>query len=92
MNHPTTQIDQSEHVQLDSSHLLSCIEQALKSKNVSQLARVLAKYESESKADEESSSLREAEVMTSQVSRDACKLFLFSGRSVRSRSVSPTRR
>ena len=29
MNHPTMQIDQSEHEQLDSSHLLSCIEQAL---------------------------------------------------------------
>ena len=76
MNHPTTQIDQPEHVQLDSSHLLSCIEQALKSENVSQLARVLAQYETKSKSAEESSSGRETEIMTSQVSRDACKLFL----------------
>ena len=82
MNHPATQIDQSKHVQLDSSHLLSCIEQALKFENVSRLARVLAKYELESKSAEESSSGRETEAMTSQMSRDACVIFLSSGRSV----------
>ena len=82
MNHPTTQIDQSEHEQLDSSHLLSCIEQALNSKKVSKLARVLAKYESESKSADVRSSGQKTKVMTSQVSRDACKLFLSSGRSV----------
>ena len=82
MNNLTTQIGQSEHVQLDSSHLLSCIEQALKSKKVSKLARILAKYETKSRSVEERSSGRDTEVMTSQVSRDACKLFLFSGRSV----------
>ena len=82
MNHPTTQIDQPEHEQLDSSHLLSCIEQALKSKKVSRLARVLAQCESESKSAEERSPGRGTEVMTSQVPRDACKVFLSSGRSV----------
>ena len=69
-------------MQLDSSHLLSCIKQALKSKNVSRLARVLAQYESKSKSAEESSSGRETKVVTSQVSRDACGIFLSSGRSV----------
>ena len=64
-NHPTTQIDQSKHVQLDSSHLFSCIKQALKSKRVSQLARVLAQYESESRSAEESSPGRDTGVMTS---------------------------
>ena len=64
MNHPTTQIDHFEQGQLDSLHLLSCIEQACKSENVSQLARVLAQYESESKSAEERSSGRTTEVMT----------------------------
>ena len=82
MNYSTTQIDQPEHVQLHSLLLFSCIKQALKSKNVSQLARVLAKYETKSRSAEERSSGRESEAMTLQVSRDACTLFLSSGRSV----------
>ena len=48
---------------------------------MSRLAKVLAKYETKSRSAEESSSGRETKVMTSQVSRDACKLFLSSGRS-----------
>ena len=82
MNHSTTHIDQLEHEQLESSHLLSCIKQALKSDSVSQLASVLAQYESESKSAEERSSGLEAKVMTSHVSRDACEVFLSSRSSV----------
>ena len=82
MNHSTTQIDHTEHVQLDSSHLFSCIEQASKSENVSRLAKVLANCETKSRFAEERSAGQETEVMTSQVSRDACKLFLSSVRSV----------
>ena len=73
MNHPTTHIDQPEHEQLDSSHILSCIEQALRSNSMSRLAKVLAKCESESESAEGSSSGQEAEVMTSPVSRGACR-------------------
>ena len=52
MNNPTRQMNQCEYVELDFSHLSSCIEQALKSENVSQLAKVLAEYESESRSAE----------------------------------------
>ena len=82
MDHPTKQLNQCEHVELDSSHLFSCIKQALKSENVSRLAKVLAECESESRYAEVSSSEHETEGMTSPVSRDACKLFLSSGSSV----------
>ena len=84
-NHPTKQMNQCEYVELDSSHLINCIEQALKSENVSQLAKVLAEYESESRSAEAKkliSSEHETVVMTSPVSRDACKLFMFGGSSV----------
>ena len=81
MNHPTKQMNQCEYVELDSSHLSSCIERALKSENVSQLAKVLAEYESRSLSAERSSSDNETEMMTSSLSRDACNLFLFSGNS-----------
>ena len=74
MNHPTRQMNQGEHVGLDSSLHFSCIEQSLKSENVSPLAKVLEKYESESRY--------KTEAVTSSVPRDACKLFLFSGSSV----------
>ena len=80
MNHPTRQMNRREYVELDSSHLSSCIEQALKSENVSQLANVLAEYESQSRS--VYSPEHETEVMTTPVSRDACKLFMFSGSSV----------
>ena len=75
--HSNIQIDQSEHVQCDSSHLLSCIKQALKSKRVSHLAKILKRHESKS----ESGGKQETAEWTSLVSRDACKLFLSSGRS-----------
>ena len=74
---PTKQMDQCESVELDSSQHFNCIEQASKSENASQLAKVLTEYESESKSAEEKS--HETEMMTSSVSRDACKFFLFSG-------------
>ena len=79
MNHPTRQLNQFEYVELDSSHLSSCIQQALESENVSQLAKVLAEYESESGSAQVASP--EIEFMTSHVSRDACKIFVSSGRS-----------
>ena len=82
LNHPLTQIDQSKHVQLDSSYFLSCTKHALKSKKVSKLARFLAQYESETKSVEKSSPGRETGDTTSQVSSDACKVFSSSGRSV----------
>ena len=77
MTHPTRQMNQCESVELDSSHLSSCIEQALKSEIVSPLAKVLAEYDSESR----SASEHGKELMTSSLSRDACKLFLPSGSS-----------
>ena len=81
MNHPTRQMNQCEYVGLDSSHLSSCIEQALICVNVSQLANVMAKYESESRSADENSPEHGTELMTSSLSRDAFKLLLFSGSS-----------
>ena len=81
MNHPTRQLNQCEQVELDSSHLYSCIEQALKSENVSQLAKVLAEYESESRSADGNSPEHGTELMTLSLSHKACKLFLFSGSS-----------
>ena len=78
-NPPKRQMDQWEYSEFDSSHLSSCIEQALMSENVSQLAKVLAEFESESRAAQVASP--ETEFMTSHVSRDACKIFMTSGRS-----------
>ena len=75
MNHPPRQMNQCEFEGLDSSHLFSCIEQALKSE-VSRLAKVLAEYESDSRSAERNSKRNETEMMTSTVSRDACRLFL----------------
>ena len=75
-------MNQSEYVKPDSSHLSSCIEQALKSENVSQLAKVLAEYESESRSADVNASKHGTEVMTSSVSHDACKLFQLTGNSV----------
>ena len=77
-------MNQCGYVELDSSHLFSCIEQALKSENerVSDLAMILLDYESESRSDETSSSDHGTKMTTSPVSRDACKLFLSSGSSV----------
>ena len=49
---------------------------------MSQLAKVLAKYESGSRSAEGNSSEQETDVMTSPVSRDACKMFLSGGNSV----------
>ena len=50
MNSPTRQTNQCEEVELDVSHLSSStIKQALQSEKVSQLAKVLAEYESESR-------------------------------------------
>ena len=79
MNRSTTEIEPSKEVQHDSSHLLSCIEQALKSENASQLAKVLAQYELESRSAEDISSGSKTEA---HVSRDACQVFLTSGGSV----------
>ena len=81
MKHPTRQLNQSEYVELDSSHLFSCLELASKSENVNQLAKVLAEYDSQSRSAEKNSSEHGAEMMASSVSRDACKLFLSSGNS-----------
>ena len=78
MNHPTRQMNQCESVELDSSHLSSCIEQALKSENVSQLAKVLTECESRLISAETTSPENGTEVMTSSVLCDACKLFLSS--------------
>ena len=68
----------------DSSHPPSCIELASTFQNASQLAKVLAEYESESRSGEVNSSESDYEtyVMTSPVSGDACKLFMSSGSSV----------
>ena len=77
MKYPTRQRNQCEYVELDSTHLFSCIEQALKFDNVGPLAKVLAEYESESRSAE-----HKTEAVTSSVPRDAYKLFLFSGSSV----------
>ena len=82
MNHPTRQMNRCDSVELDSSHLFSCIQQALKSENVGRLAKVLSKYESASRSAEANSSNRGTGMMTSPVSRDAFKLFLSSGSSV----------
>ena len=75
-------MSQCVYDELDSSRILSCIEQALKSENVSHLAKFLAEYESESRSAEANSPDHRTEMMTSSLSRDACKLFLFSGSSV----------
>ena len=80
MNHPTRQMNQGEYVELDSSQHFSCIKQALKSENVSQLAKVLAEYESETRSTQVASP--ETEFMTSHVPRDACKSFQSTGSSV----------
>ena len=77
MNHPTRQMNPCEYVELDSSHLTSCIEQALMSENVSQLAKVLAECESESRSAE-----HETGAVTPSVSRDACELFISNGSSI----------
>ena len=68
--------NQCDHVDPDSEHHSSCIDQAMSSKSVSQLAKVLAEYELKSKSAEENS----PEVITG--SHVACKLFIFSGSSV----------
>ena len=68
--------NQFEYVDPDSKHHASCIDQAMSSKSVSQLAKVLAEYELKSKSAEQNS----PEVITG--SRVACKLFIISGSSV----------
>ena len=78
MIHQTGQMNQCVNGEMDSSHLYSCIEQALESENVSRLAKFLAEYGSESRSAGVSKSERGTE-LTSLVSRDACKLFLSSG-------------
>ena len=84
MNHQTMEVNRYEKdlVDRNTSHHSSCIEQALKSENVSQLAKVLAEYESESRSSEANSSEHETELMTSSVSRDACTIFISSGSSI----------
>ena len=82
INPPTRQMNQRLYVELDSSPPISCIKQALRSRKMNQLAKVLAEYESESRSAEVNSSENEAEMMTSSVSRDAFILFLPSGSSV----------
>ena len=69
MDHTTRQMNQCESVGLESSHLFSCIERALKSENMSQWANVPTKSESRST----DGNFVETELMAS---RDACKLFL----------------
>ena len=61
----------------DSLHLsIVASNKLLKSDNVSQLAKILAKYESASRSSGVNSSEYKTEFMTtSSVSRDACKLF-----------------
>ena len=83
-NPSTIRINQNKHTEPDSLPLFSCIEQASRSGNVSQLAKVLAKYESGSRSAEGYSSKQETDTMTSPVSHDACKLFLSGGKSVES--------
>ena len=82
MNHPTRQINQGEYVELDSSNLFSSIEQASNSENVSQLAKVLAEYELESRSAEVKLPERGTGTLISSMSRDACKIFRSSGESV----------
>ena len=82
INHPTRQMHQGEYVELDYSHHSSCIEQAFKSEKVSQLAKVLAEYDSESRSAGANSSDHGAGMMSPTVSNDACRLFLSSGSSV----------
>ena len=79
MNHTARHVNQPEYVDPDSSHQSSCIELALKSKNRSLLANMLAKYESESRSVERTP--QELETMTSTVTREACEAFLSSGSS-----------
>ena len=79
-NPPTRQMN--PYVGIDSPHLSSCIEQPLKSENLSQLAKVLAEYESEMRSYDVNSSEHGTEILTSPVSRDACTLFVSSGSSV----------
>ena len=81
-NPPTRKMNQCEYVGIDSPHLSSCIKQASKSENVSQLAKVLAEYETESRSADVHSPEHGTVVMTSPVSRDACTLFMSSGSSV----------
>ena len=81
MDHPTRHKNPCEYGEPDSSHLVSCVERASKSRKVSQLAKVLAECESESRSAEVSSPCHGTEVMTSSVSRDACILFMSSGNS-----------
>ena len=57
-------------------------ELSFKCENVSKLAKVLMEYESESRSVEANSSEHETEMMTSSVSRDACRIFLSTGNSV----------
>ena len=79
-HHSTIRINRTKHTEPDSLPLFSCIDQALRSGNVSQLAKVLAEYESGSRSAEGNSSKQETDAMTSPVSRDACKLFLSGGK------------
>ena len=80
--HSTIRINQSKHTEPDALPRFSCIEQALRSGNVSQLAKVLAKYESGSRSAEGNSSTQKTDMMTLSVSNDACNIFLLSGNSV----------
>ena len=69
VNHQTRQTNQCEYVELDPSNLSSCIKQALKSKNVSQLAKVLAECESESRSADVKSPEHGTEITASPVIR-----------------------
>ena len=92
MNHTTRQVNQPEYADLDESRQISCIDQALGSKNVSYLAKVLAESRSveETPQDQTRKRRKNKETKTkiyvrtspvSPVSRDACKIFLSSGSS-----------
>ena len=75
-------INRFENAGDEPSHLLSCIEQALTSEHTSQLAMVLAEYESESRLFESNSPEHDTKLKTTSVSRDARKVFLSFGSSV----------
>ena len=78
MHHSTNQTNWDTFRKPDPLHLFSYIDQAIQSENTSHLAKVLAKYESETRS-AEGNSLEHETKMASPVSRDARNLFLSSG-------------
>ena len=70
----TIRFSRRKHMEPESLHISSCIEQTSRSGNSSQLAKFLAKFETGSRS--------VGTFMTSPVSHDAREIFIFSGSSV----------